>query len=320
MSLQSDAIVDRRKLRRRLTLWRVLAIVAGVVAVTAVAARLGGNAVAGRQIARIAIEGIITEDKAQLDLLKRLAQDGRVKAVIIHVNSPGGTTTGGEALYEAIRELAKKKPVVAVFGTVATSAAYIVGLSTDHIVARGNSVTGSVGVIFQWAEVSQLLDKLGIKMNEIKSGTLKATPSPFQPIDDAGRKLAEEMVADSQKWFLGLVASRRKIDPAAVPGLTQGRIFSGRQAFEAKLVDALGSEIEAVKWLEDQRGLTKDLAIIDWKPTRETPFGFLGTVSLGLRNLFWPSASSIVSELGLGPAAERLRLDGLVSVWHAPAN
>lgn len=320
MSLQSDAIVDRRRLRRRLTFWRVLAIVAGVVAVTAVAARVGGELVGGRQIARIAIEGVITEDRAQLELLKRLAKDDRVKGVIIHVNSPGGTTTGGEALYEALRELAKKKPVVTVFGTIATSAAYIVGLGSDHIVARGNSVTGSVGVIFQWAEVSQLLDKLGIKMNEVKSGTLKATPSPFQPLDEAGRKLAEEMVADSQKWFLGLVASRRKIDPATVPGLTQGRIFSGRQAFEAKLVDALGSEIEAVKWLEEQRGLTKDLAIVDWKPKRESPYGFLGTLTLGLRDLFWPGASTIASELGFGPAVERLRLDGLVSVWHAPAN
>ena len=320
MTLQSDAIVDRRRLRRRLTFWRVLAIVAGVVAVTAVAARIGGEALGGRQIARISIDGIITEDRAQLELLKKLAKDERVKGVIIHVNSPGGTTTGGEAMFEALRELAKKKPVVAVFGTIATSAAYIVGLGSDHIVARGNSVTGSVGVIFQWAEVSQLLDKLGIKMNEVKSGTLKATPSPFQPLDEAGRKLAEEMVAESQKWFLGLVAARRKIDPTTVPGLTQGRIFSGRQAFELKLVDALGSEIEAVKWLEEQRGLTKDLAIVDWKPKRESPYGFLGSLSLGLRGLFWPGSDRIASELGLTPTIERLRLDGLVSVWHAPAN
>ncbi|KAB2848275.1 MAG: signal peptide peptidase SppA [Hyphomicrobiaceae bacterium] len=320
MTLQSDAIVDRRRLRRRLTLWRVLAVVAGVIAVTALAIRAGGDVLGGRQIARINITGVITEDRAQLALLKTLAKDDRVKAVIVHLNSPGGTTTGGEALYEGLRELAKKKPVVAVFGTIATSAAYIVGLGTDHIVARGNSVTGSVGVIFQWAEVSQLLDKLGIRMNEVKSGTLKATPSPFQPLDEAGRRLAEEMVADSQRWFLRLVSDRRKIDPAAVPGLTQGRIFTGRQALDAKLVDALGSEIEAVKWLEEQRGLTKDLAIVDWKPKQESPFGFLGTLSIGLRDLFWPGADRIAGELGLGPVVARLRLDGLVSVWHAPAN
>ena len=93
--------------------------------------------------------------------------------------------------------------MVAQFGTVATSAAYIAGLATDQIVARGNTITGSVGVIFQWPEFAQLLEKLGIKVNEIKSGPLKANPSPFLPLDDAGRSAAEEMVAESQRWFLG---------------------------------------------------------------------------------------------------------------------
>ena len=88
-------------------------------------------------------------------------------------------------------------------GTVATSAAYIAGLATDHMVARGNTITGSVGVIFQWAEVTQLLDKLGVKMNEIKSGPLKANPSPFQPMDEAGKALAEQMVAESQALVRG---------------------------------------------------------------------------------------------------------------------
>ena len=112
-------------------------------------------------------------------------------------------------------------------GTVAASAAYIAGLATDHIVARGNTITGSVGVIFQWPEVSQLLDKLGVKMNEIKSGPLKANPSPFQPVDEAGKAAAEQMVAESQRWFVGLVASRRGIDTASVAGLEQGRVYSG---------------------------------------------------------------------------------------------
>ena len=99
-----------------------------------------------KQIARVAIEGTITEDRDQLKLLKRIADDNNVAGVLVFVNSPGGTTTGGEALFEALRELAKKKPVVAQFGTVAASAGYIVGLGTDHIVARGNTITGSVGV------------------------------------------------------------------------------------------------------------------------------------------------------------------------------
>ena len=166
---------------------------------------------------------MITEDRDQLKLLKKLGENKQVAGVILFINSPGGTTTGGEALFEAIRELAKAKPVVAQFGTVATSAAYIAGLATDHIVARGNTITGSVGVIFQWAEVSQLLDKLGVKMNEIKSGPLKANPSPFQPLDEAGKAVAEQMVAESQALVRrpgghrGAASTRRACRPGAGP-------------------------------------------------------------------------------------------------------
>jgi len=228
MSFETETVLDRRLLRRRLSWWRALAVIAGVLVlglITVSSADRVGLADT-RQIARVSIEGIITEDRDQLRMFQNLAEDKRVAGVILFVNSPGGTTAGGEALFEAIRKVAKEKPVAAQFGTVAASAAYIAGLATDQIVARGNSITGSVGVIFQWAEVSQLMDKIGVKMNEVKSGPLKANPSPFQPIDEAGRAVAEQMVAETQRWFLGLVASRRGIDTKSVSGLEQGpRVF-----------------------------------------------------------------------------------------------
>ena len=201
MAFETETVLDRRRLRRRLSLWRALAVLAAVVAfgLLVFASSEGAGLAEGRQIARVSLEGIITENRDQLRLLKRVADNKQVVAVILYINSPGGTTTGGEALFEAIREVAKVKPVVAQMGTIATSAAYIVGLATDHMVAHGNTITGSVGVIFQWAEVSQLLDKLGVKMNEIKSGPLKANPSPFQPVDEAGKAAAEQMVAESQR-------------------------------------------------------------------------------------------------------------------------
>src|SRR5215467_6913007 len=263
MAFETETVLDRRRLRRRLSVWRALAVIAGVLAfgLAVFASAEGLGLAGGKQIARVSVEGFISENRDQLKLLKRLAENKQVAAVILFVNSPGGTTTGGEALFEAIRELARSKPVVAQFGTVAASAAYIVGLATDHIVARGNSITGSVGVIFQWAEVSQLLDKLGVKMNEIKSGPLKANPSPFQPLDEAGKAVAEQMVAESQRWFVGLVASRRGIDTGAIAGLEQGRVFSGREALNHRLVDLIGGEAEAVRYLEEKRNLPKDLNV-----------------------------------------------------------
>ena len=318
MALETETVLDRRHLRRRLTLWRVLALIAGLVAIAlfACSGEDGMGWGERRQIARVSIEGIITEDRDQLRLLKKLAKNRQVAAVILFINSPGGTTSGGEALFEAIRELAKAKPVVAQFGTIATSAAYIAGLASDQIVARGNTITGSVGVIFQWVEVSQLLDKLGVKMNEIKSGPLKANPSPFQPLDEAGKTVAEEMVAESKRWFVGLVAARRGVDTAAIAGLEQGRVFSGREALLNRLVDRIGGEAEAVKYLEEKRDLPKDLGIVDWKPKRDSDWSIVHMLTEAFGRLLGLQPGELGRLLSDDQTLARLRLDGLVSVWQ----
>jgi len=320
MTFETETVLDRRRLRRRVSWWRALAIVAALVAIGVVSVKTAEQTglTETRHIARVSIENLITEDRAQLKLLQSIAESKQVAGLILFINSPGGTTTGGEALFEAIRNVAKVKPVVAQFGTVATSAAYICGLATDYVVARGNTITGSVGVIFQWAEVSQLLDKIGVKMNEVKSGPLKANPSPFQPMDEAGKAVAEQMVAESQRWFVGLVASRRNIDTRNVAGLEQGRVFSGREALSHKMVDEIGGEPEAVQWLEQKRDVPKGLKVVDWKPKRSTDWTFVGASAVVIGYLFGDRiggqfAQLLGNEHGLGA----LRLDGLVSVWQA---
>ncbi len=319
MSIETETVLDRRLLRRRLGWWRGVAVIVALLGLGLLmfSGDQVGSVTGSKQIARVAIEGMITEDRDQLRMFKKLAEDKRVAGVILFVNSPGGTTAGGEALFDAIQAVTKSKPVVAQFGTVAASAAYIAGLATDRIVARGNSITGSVGVIFQWPEVSQLMDKLGVKMNEIKSGPLKANPSPFQPLDEAGKAAAEKMVADTQRWFLGLVATRRGVDTKAIDGLEQGRIFSGREAVTFKLVDQLGGEAEAIAWMEQQRNIPKNLKVVDWKPQKENDWSF-GRLSLAaLAFIAGPSFADTVSQLLHGEAfIARLRLDGLVSVWQ----
>ena len=317
MTLETEAVLDRRRLRRKLSLWRTLAVIAGVLAIGFLSFSTADRSglLGARQIARVSIEGIITEDRDFLQMLKKIGEAKHVAGVVLAVNSPGGTTAGGEALFEAIRKLSKSKPVVAQFGTVATSAAYIVGLASDRIVARGNTITGSVGVIFQWPDVSQLLEKLGIKMNEIKSGPLKANPSPFQPMDEAGKAITEEMVAESQRWFVALVRERRGIDTKNVTGLEQGRVFSGRDALANKLVDELGGEDEARKYLEDQRNVPAGLKIVDWKASRDSQWGLLSISMLALARLTGLSALEEVAMLSNDRLAA-MRLDGLLSIWH----
>ena len=320
MTLETETVLDRRRMRRRVSYWRAAAVVAAVLALGALA--LGGErlaAVAGRhQIARVAVEGAITEDREQLRLLEKIAEADHVAALLVFVNSPGRTTAGGEALYTSLREVAKK-PVVAQFGTVAASAGYIVGLGTDYIVARGNTITGSVGVIVQWPELDQLLDRLGVRMNEIKSGELKATPSPFRPLDEGGRKVTEEMVADGFRWFLALVEGRRGVELARVPGLEKGRIFSGRQAQDLSLVDEIGGEAEAVRWLEEKRGITKDLKVVD-SEARPRLLVRPRRRGGGDRRPVRRAGRKVARIVSLGTTISSLGLDELLSVWHPSEN
>ena len=319
MSLDTDILIDRRRLRRRLTLWRVLAIFAIVAAVALAAANTLHEpllAFQGNHIARITVSGFIGDSRKRHELLEKVRKDKSVKAVIVAIDSPGGSTAGGEALYEDLRALAKEKPTAAVFGTAATSAAYLAGIATDHIVARGNTITGSVGVIFQWAQVSDLLAKLGVKVDEVRSGPLKAQPSPFSVPDEQTKQLTEQLVKESQGWFVGLVQERRQRVTASLEEIKTGRIYTGRQALEIGLIDAIGDEEAAIKWFTDVRKVEKDLKVRDWKPESKPSL-----------DPFASAATAIAAKLGLGFAAdesilagiEELKerpLDGLFSIWH----
>jgi protease IV len=314
--IEAETVIERRRLRRRLTAWRLAAVVLAVFVIALIVAgdqRLAGSGSFLPHIARVSVSGLITDDQKMLELLDKVGKSSQVRAVILDINSPGGTTTGGEAMYDAIRRLAEKKPVVAVCGTLATSAAYIVALATDRIFVYGNTITGSVGVIFQWADVSELMKTLGVKVEEVKSGPLKAVPNPFEPTDEKGRALAAEMVQEAKVWFVDLVGKRRNLEPAAVPGLTDGRVYSGRQALALKLVDEIGDERAAKRWLQEKRDVTPGLSVVEWKPRTESG-GIWGWLFGSIASSFGIAADNFVSLFG--QVSEGLRLDGLVSLWH----
>lgn len=322
MGSETELVLERRSLRRRLSLWRNLAIlsVSAAIGFLLIGREETSVLLAGNHIARVTIEGTITEWREQLELLNKIKENNKVSGLLVFINSPGGTTSGGEALFEQIRLVAQKKPVVAQFGTVAASAGYIVGLAADHIVSRGNTITGSIGVIVQWPEVSELLEKLGVKMNEVKSGELKASPSPFLPADEASKAVLKEMIDDGYQWFSNLVETRRGIKLSDVPGLEKGRVFSGREALKYKLVDEIGGQEQAKLWLEDKGGIKKGLNIIDWKPEHGENWGLFSAIR-GLMS--WLTGVNvgdirkIFSDLTLGQTSG---LDGLISVWQPPSS
>ncbi|MEW5423761.1 signal peptide peptidase SppA [Amorphus sp. 3PC139-8] len=319
MSLDADVLVDRRRLRRSVTVWRVLAVIAIAAAVAALFVASGaGDGFVGKStphIARLPIEGVITDDRDTVDRIEELADNDAVKAVILYINSPGGSTTGGEVTYNALRRLAEKKPVVAQIGTLGASAGYMIALASDHIVAHYTSLTGSIGVLMQYGQVHKMLDKLGIEVDTVQSGPLKAEPSPFSTPPQAAVQMLQGVVGDSYDWFTGLVSERRNLDMATVRGLADGRIFTGHQALQAKLVDEIGGEMAAVDWLGKSHGIDVKLPVRTWSTDNELEdLPFASRIGHGL-------VQGALSALGLKDAipldlAGPTQLDGLVSLWH----
>lgn len=315
MALRADDLIDRRRLRRKLTFWRVVAlgiVALGVIALSAWFYRddLGGSAV--DHIAKVKIEGTITEDEELLDRLDRVAKAAHVKGVILSIDSPGGTTVGGEAIFEAVRRVAAEKPVVAQVGTLAASAGYMIASASDHIVARQSSIVGSIGVLVQFPDVTGLMEKIGVKLEGVKSSPLKAEPSPFTPTTDEARAMLRALVMDSYDWFVGLVEDRRPLTHAEVLAVADGSIFTGRQALQRKLVDALGGEEVAIAWLAT-KGVDKELAVIEWaKPSS----GVFGSMTLAQAAGAVLSGGQLSPDLARKLGADRLFLDGLLSLWH----
>ena len=317
-SSDADLLVDRRRLRRKLTVWRValFAVLAAILIALGVHYVRGDGGVPGRHhIARLAIEGVITGDKDTLKLIKDIGESRSADALIVTIESPGGTTTGAEKLYKELRLVAEKKPVVAVVGTMAASGGYIAALGSDRIFAEGNSLVGSIGVLFQFPNFSKLLDTMGVAFESVKSSPLKATPSGVEPTSPEARAALAALVADSYDWFKRLVKERRNLDDTQVARVSDGRVFTGRQGMELRLVDALGGEREAIAWLEQEKTVAKDLPVRDWKKDRSFErLGILGVSAGVLETLGLEALAAPLRRLGaLGEA--RL-LDGLVSVWQ----
>jgi protease-4 len=307
MSSDTDAWLERRTLARRATRWRIVAVLALLALALIGLWRLDpGNLLAHRQahVARLEINGVIAENDWWLEKLEEAAEDERVRAVILSINSPGGSTYGGEALFQAVRRLSEHKPVVSVIGTLGASAGYMVAIAGDHVLARETSLTGSIGVLFQTAEFSKLMEKVGVSAETITSGPLKAEPNPTRPMSPAGRAQIQSMVNETHAWFVDLVASRRDLPRDEVARLADGRVYSGRAALQNRLIDGLGGLGEARAWLADSRGISPDLPLRDIPP--EPPTGLLE--GLGSR--------TFVALFGKSLFPERLKLDGLVSLWH----
>ncbi len=301
MTLESDLLLDRRRLKRRLVVWRVLALAAVAAAIVAAA----GVEIGGRtHIARLSVSGIITENRKLTEAVDALAEDGDVPALIVFVNSPGGSVAGGESLHNAIARVAAKKPVVAVMGGTAASAGYMVSVPAARIFARESTLTGSIGVLMQTGEVSGLLDRLGVTAEAITSGPLKDQPSYTRPLTAQGRDVLHGLVMDLYEQFVGMVAAGRHLPVEKVHALADGRAYTGHQALQLGLVDEIGGEPEARAWLAKEHKISADL------PVTDVEIGSFAERTLGAR------FGAVLDVIGKMLSLQRVTVDGALALWQ----
>jgi protease-4 len=278
----------------------VLAALAAVL----VALRGVGPQFGRSHLARLTVSGVITEDRKLDEAVTKLADNDSVKALIVVIDSPGGSVAGGEGLHDAIAYVAGKKPVVAVMGGTAASAGYMVAVPAARIFAREGTLTGSIGVLLVTGEVSGLLKTIGVSTEAITSGPLKDQPSFTRPLTQQGRDVLQGLVMDMYDQFVGMVANGRHMEAARVRELADGRAYTGRQALNLGLVDAIGGERDARLWLAQQKGVSADLPVEDVTTGSFTSRALSGSLGWMFQEL-WKSLFS-----------QGVILDGTRVVWQ----
>jgi len=305
MSFDTDKLLERAQLKRSLAKWRILALLILAFLVFSIFSDQSFNQLPGKDyIATIDVDGVIFDDRERDNRLTDLKDDTNVKAVILRIDSPGGTLTGGEALYHKLRDIAEQKPVVAVIGGVGASGGYMAAIAADYIVAREGSLVGSIGVMLQAAEFTEMAKKLGIGLLSFKSGELKGVPSPLEKLSPSAAHSVESLIQDSYDIFLKMVQERRKGHlPNDVTAYGDGRVFTGRKGLTNGLVDNLGDEKTALTWLHETRNISDKLVVREYK-LKEEKKGLLEV---------------LLSLLGVSDTTSLLPPTGLLSLWSPGA-
>ncbi len=304
MPLNADIVLDRIQLKQKLRKWQLITLIVAVIALVTLvapsASKQHGSIVKKEYVARVKLNGMLLDNEYRDKALQKLLEDKQAKAVIVSIDSPGGTTAAGETLYSQIRELSKSgKPVVVVMKTLAASGGYMAALGGDHIIARRGTLTGSIGVLVQSAEFTELAEKIGIKLDVLKTSDLKATPSPFEKLTPKAREAMDQVLDDFYQYFVDLVAERRKMSRDKALLLSDGRVYTGNQAVKNGLIDAIGGEKEALEWLRTNKEIGENLEVEDISTEKPRE---------GLRELFF-------GDINESKIYKTLTTEGFLAIW-----
>ncbi|QOF96234.1 signal peptide peptidase SppA [Novacetimonas hansenii] len=312
MAFDADLALERLSLRRRLILWRVVAVAMFACGLLAISGRgIWGARGDGRDhLVRLRIDGVVGSDTTDtLALIRRARSNPAVKGMLLDINTPGGAVTGGETLHDAIAEFARQKPVAVSMGSLAASAGYMIAVPAQRLFAHHSTLTGSIGVIMQAPDVSGLLDKVGVRVDQLVSGPMKGQPSAVQPLSPQGREMLQGVIADLYDMFVTMVAQGRHLPREKVLELADGRPYTGSQALSLGLVDQIGGEEEAKEWLIRTLHLSETVDVEDMKPRPSFHLDWM-------RHL-------LGSVMGIVAESDRLDglfrpggdLDGAVAIW-----
>jgi len=236
----------------------------------------GRSSVIGENIGVVEITGIIKDSKEKLRQLNDFGKDNKIKAVIVRIDSPGGAVGPSQEIYNEILKIKSKKPVIASIGTMGASGGYYIASSATKIVANPGSITGSIGVIMQFINLENLLGKVGIKENVIKSGTYKDTGSPFREMTKEEKELMQSVINDVHNQFIDAVCQGRKLRREEVEKIADGRIITGKMAKELKLIDELGNFNDAVELAKKMAGISREAKLVYGRKKRSTLMELLG--------------------------------------------
>jgi protease-4 len=236
----------------------------GVVLAVVFALRGGAGVSLGGRIAVLDVEGVINDDREFLEDLRRFREDESVRGYVVNINSPGGVVAPSQSIYQELRRVRDEDdvPVVASIGGVGASGGYYIALAADSIFALPGSITGSIGVIMEIPDASELLAKVGVRVQTVMSAEHKDVGSPFRPLGAGDRAILDSLVLDVYGQFVDVVAAERQLDRARVLLVADGRILSGRQALEQRLIDRLGNRRDALAAAGRMAGLGDDPRVV----------------------------------------------------------
>ncbi len=246
-----------------LTILLVLAILlGGILLLVLHFFKPSATALFKEKIGVVSITGAITSGNKISSDLVTFAKDESIKAIILRINSPGGGVGATQEIYREVQKIAHQKPVVAAMGSVAASGGYYVAAPATKIVSNPGTVTGSIGVFIQFVRLEELMKKIGVDLEIVKSGEFKDMGSPDRTLTQRDREIIDALIQDLQSQFVAAVASGRSLSALKVREIADGRIFSGAQAKELGLVDFLGNFQDAVEITKEIAGIQRDVELV----------------------------------------------------------